>query len=321
MRPALFSVLIIVTVISPCCFCWGIDGHAIVAHLAEKQLHAKARENIVNLFKWINTWDYVSAYPFFAKYPPNVRELADIASVSDYSKNITESKIRTDLIMTLPAWSAGEKFYNIINSTTSLHFINLSSDGNYICDRKYLDICERYENLPSEFPCVADCITKAILYYRDQLANPKSRFIAANSLFHLVHLIGDIHQPLHSGYADDRGGNEAYVYYPDTKKCLRLHFVWDISLLEKYVVVGGSDWKRYTTFQVQSKSAQIYKTLTNQEFEDPFQWVQEISNLYLDTTPGEKKHNGPIYSKLEKKFYCANDLDYGTVTISLRKGE
>ena len=46
----------------------------------------------------------------------------------------------------------------------------------------------------------------------------------------LIHLVGDIHQPLHVGTGDDRGGNEVKVewfYEPSN-----LHRVWDSGMIE-----------------------------------------------------------------------------------------
>lgn len=48
----------------------------------------------------------------------------------------------------------------------------------------------------------------------------------------LIHLIGDLHQPMHIGLAQDRGGNDFKVqwHFRDTN----LHKVWDTKILEDY---------------------------------------------------------------------------------------
>ncbi|WP_310619702.1 S1/P1 nuclease [Flexibacterium corallicola] len=45
-----------------------------------------------------------------------------------------------------------------------------------------------------------------------------------------VHLIGDVHQPLHAGNGTDRGGNDHYVKW--FGKSSNLHRVWDSQMLE-----------------------------------------------------------------------------------------
>jgi hypothetical protein len=46
----------------------------------------------------------------------------------------------------------------------------------------------------------------------------------------LIHLIGDIHQPLHVGSGDDRGGNRVKVNWFDEET--NLHSVWDSNLID-----------------------------------------------------------------------------------------
>jgi hypothetical protein len=49
-------------------------------------------------------------------------------------------------------------------------------------------------------------------------------------LKYLVHFVGDVHQPLHAGYQDDRGGNtyqlQAFM------RGSNLHAVWDSGLIK-----------------------------------------------------------------------------------------
>ena len=46
----------------------------------------------------------------------------------------------------------------------------------------------------------------------------------------LIHLIGDLHQPLHIGRGDDRGGNEFKVKWMN--KSSNLHRVWDSGIID-----------------------------------------------------------------------------------------
>jgi hypothetical protein len=48
----------------------------------------------------------------------------------------------------------------------------------------------------------------------------------------LVHFVGDLHQPLHVGIQEDRGGNRFYVkWFGDNTN---LHSVWDTKIIEGY---------------------------------------------------------------------------------------
>jgi len=58
----------------------------------------------------------------------------------------------------------------------------------------------------------------------------------------LVHLIGDIHQPLHVGNGNDRGGNDVKVTYFWQSR--NLHSVWDTGIIEEqnYSYTEYANW-------------------------------------------------------------------------------
>lgn len=49
-------------------------------------------------------------------------------------------------------------------------------------------------------------------------------------LFYLFHLIGDLHQPLHVGYKDDKGGNSVQISFFGRNG--NLHSMWDTDIIE-----------------------------------------------------------------------------------------
>lgn len=50
----------------------------------------------------------------------------------------------------------------------------------------------------------------------------------------LVHLIGDLHQPLHLGLEDDKGGNDFQIQW--FNEGTNLHRVWDSQMIESYAM-------------------------------------------------------------------------------------
>jgi nuclease S1 len=58
-------------------------------------------------------------------------------------------------------------------------------------------------------------------------ASDEKRLVA---LKYIVHLVADVHQPLHAGYADDRGGNTYQVQA--FGRGTNLHALWDTGLIE-----------------------------------------------------------------------------------------
>ena len=52
------------------------------------------------------------------------------------------------------------------------------------------------------------------------------------ALKYLVHLEGDVHQPLHAGYADDRGGNKYQLQA--FMRGTNLHALWDSGIIKNW---------------------------------------------------------------------------------------
>jgi hypothetical protein len=74
------------------------------------------------------------------------------------------------------------------------------------------------------------CVISAIAAQAQALrtaAAPERRLMA---LKYLVHFAGDVHQPLHAGYAHDKGGNLAQVQF--NGRGSNLHRFWDSTLVE-----------------------------------------------------------------------------------------
>ncbi len=85
----------------------------------------------------------------------------------------------------------------------------------------------------------------------------------------LVHLIGDIHQPLHVGNGDDRGGNDVDVEYFWERS--NLHRVWDSGIIEKQ----GYSYTEYVSW-ISHYSAEELDKWQNDGLMD---WIMESKSL------------------------------------------
>jgi hypothetical protein len=89
-----------------------------------------------------------------------------------------------------------------------------------------------------------DCVVNAIARFRAVLANrqaPKQE--RAEALMFLVHLVADIHQPLHCAERNgDAGGGTLQLQW--FGKYMSLHLLWDVGLIEKRTFDWG-DYVRY----------------------------------------------------------------------------
>ena len=108
--------------------------------------------------------------------------------------------------------------------TRQFHFVDIPKDASdYVPSRD----CK-----PSD---QGDCVVAAIERFRAELADPnESRGRRRLALKFLVHLIGDMHQPLHCADDDDRGGNDVKVpWFGRSGKGINLHSVWDRLIIEE----------------------------------------------------------------------------------------
>ena len=72
-------------------------------------------------------------------------------------------------------------------------------------------------------------IEKCIRILKDKNTSPQDQEFYLKLL---VHLVGDLHQPMHVGLADDKGGNDFQVRW--FNKGTNLHRLWDNDMIEKY---------------------------------------------------------------------------------------
>jgi hypothetical protein len=80
-----------------------------------------------------------------------------------------------------------------------------------------------------------DCVIAAIERFRQGMADTgqtvaRRRF----ALMFLVHLVGDMHQPLHCADRDDRGGNSIkIIWFGRSGKGFNLHSTWDRLIIDE----------------------------------------------------------------------------------------
>ena len=99
-------------------------------------------------------------------------------------------------------------------------------------------VCEAYN--PRSNCSGGNCILAQIERNQRLLADESlPANVRLEALAFLVHFIGDVHMPLHSGDHEDRGGNDidtAYGIAPG----LNLHWIWDGPLAERAITSASS---------------------------------------------------------------------------------
>jgi hypothetical protein len=131
----------------------------------------------------------------------------------------------------------------------------------------------------------------ALNHWQRVLANPKTnRSIKIFALKMLVHLVGDLHQPLHVAREEDKGGNLIRVLFEGDST--NLHAVWDTKLIEHKGLSASElakEWDFATPEDIKSWQA------------DPLiGWLYEsnhVSNHIYDENPSGKNLGQAYYDQ------------------------
>ena len=121
----------------------------------------------------------------------------------------------------------------------------------------------------------------AILMYSDVLKDSKaSREDKQLAIKMLVHIIGDLHQPLHAGDGTDRGGNDVKVefFWSDSN----LHRVWDSGLIDRKQL-SFTEWYEFLAPKISDDLAKKWHTT------DPLVYIQESAEIRDTIYPDSDK--------------------------------
>lgn len=138
---------------------------------------------------------------------------------------------------------------SILDGKSMVYWANWLDNASYQMDYAYtktwhyknVDAGQSYDDAPLN-PS-GDAVTAIKAQIKELSApdtTPEKRALAMKIL---VHVMGDLHQPMHMGHLSDRGGNQVKVKFFD--RDTNLHSIWDGSLVE-----SGHKWS-YTEWQQQ----------------------------------------------------------------------
>ena len=151
-----------------------------------------------------------------------------------------------------------------------------------------------YDHAPPE----GDAL-KALDHFRSVLRDPNASLAAKQlALRFIVHLVGDLHQPLHVGKCCDKGGNDVKVTW--FGKPTNLHAVWDSQLVDE-------EQLSFTEL-----AAKLERHIGDRQVLDwwdinPRDWVSESGEIRDTLYPSAPK---PQKGKKKRKGSAAPDLSY-----------
>ena len=130
---------------------------------------------------------------------------------------------------------------------------------------------------------VIDAIEREAKVLADK-AQPREKRVEA--LKFVVHLVADLHQPLHCADRNgDKGGNGRLVFFLDRKKADSLHYVWDTALVRE--MIGERP-----VAQAQSKAISA-KQRTEGAAGAPEQWANVSHQVAVENVYATVPADGP----------------------------
>jgi hypothetical protein len=138
-------------------------------------------------------------------------------------------------------------------------------------------------------------VIEALFRFEETLRDPKtSKDDKIFALKFLVHDMGDLHQPLHVGIAEDRGGNS--LQYKWFKEVTNLHSIWDEKLIE-FEQLSYSEYAGYLNHFTKDEK----KEFSQGTFLDWAKESQDLRSAVYDT--GGTDHLGYEYHHTVKPIY------------------
>ena len=195
------------------------------------------------------------------------RALAEVASfyLTENAKKKINEILDGETIVTASTYADDIKSDSRYDKYYSWHFVNMELDENY------------EDIVPSErgdvFMAINTCID--MLESESTSDSDKSFYLKL-----LIHFVGDIHQPMHIGRYEDRGGNRVNVKW--FGRNTNLHRLWDSDMINSY----GMSYSEFAKNLPAPEKLEI-------EFErdDLIDWVNDIHSytrkIYQDVSNGD----------------------------------
>lgn len=206
----------------------------------------------------------IGAYPWGQKGHDTIAYIAE-CHMSDKAKAIAEELLDGKSIVYYANWLDNASHTPDYEYTRTWHYKNIDEDETFdsAAINEKGDIVTA---LDQQIPLLGD--------------TTQTKEVRALALKMVVHLIGDMHQPMHLGHASDLGGNRWETRY--FKHPTNLHSVWDNKLVEAAHKWSYTEWRQ----QIDRASSEEEKNILC--LTKPREWAEETyltAREVYDKTP------------------------------------
>ncbi|MEP7373078.1 MAG: S1/P1 nuclease [Chitinophagaceae bacterium] len=201
------------------------------------------------------------------------RTCAEIAQqhLSKKAKKELRKLIGKESLAWLSNWSDFIKSDSDWNHASPWHYVDLPG---HMAKEKFMEDLKKNpgKNLYTQIPAM-------IAELKDKSLSAEQR---RNALYFLIHLVGDLHQPLHVGRDEDAGGNKIVVYWFEKKT--NLHSLWDTMLIE-FQQYSYSEYAKLLDI-AEPEKVQAWQSGS---LEDWFYESHQLSDIIYEASPNEAK--------------------------------
>ena len=214
MRPVVAVGAVALLATATTAHAWGDDGHRIICRIAASVLGEADRREVERLVRAYRGPEGTR----FAQYT----EACIFADTGRAKARLFGEAVRDGNSTAADRLAGWQRFA----AFDVWHFINVPRTARVV----------RMAN------CHDDCVLKAIATHRRIRAGASTQE-RAEAVMLLGHWVGDVHQPLHVSFADDRGGNDIDHIKGGFYSVPNLHAVWDSGIIAK--AHAGRGWSTY----------------------------------------------------------------------------
>lgn len=178
-----------------------------------------------------------------------------------------------------------QKVDSILDGMSMVYWANWLDNASHTPDYKYtsswhyknIDVEYSYDNAPV-IP-EGNIITALTLVVDSLSSDTISKATAMFNMKLIVHLVGDMHQPMHFGRLSDIGGNRTSVIFFRHDK--NLHGIWDTEMVEQAHNWSYTEWQQ----QLDRLSEQRQNEIIQGTYDDWGKEVHDICCEIYETTP------------------------------------
>ncbi len=245
-KVALFFTIILASSLMNTVWALGKTGHRVVGQIASNHLTAAAKKAVSEIL--------------------GNDGLAEVGNWPDFMRSNEH-----------PFWN---------KYSTSWHYVSIEDGQTYATSKKnpkgdiYVAI-NAFVDILSDKPLKDGPIKKGLTFYYGDLNTRENKIrLKRFALKFLDHLIGDLHQPLHTGHKADQGGNKIKVEYFGQPS--NLHAVWDSGLIDS----SQLSYTELVNF-IETDNNELIKKIQNSTVSD---WINESLLLRKNAYKVGNKH-------------------------------